>query len=530
MKKILFLLISGLTISASYSQEVSDAVRFAQDNLTGTARFRAMSGAFGAVGGDFSSLSVNPAGSAIFLNNQVGVTLSNQNIKNNSNYFGTQMSDKKNSFILNQAGAVFVFNDRNPNSNWKKITIGATYENTNNFDNNTVSVGTNPTNSVDEYFLAYANNANGGSPVPQEFVNLTNNESISDLYNFLGSNLPNSQYQQLSGYSAQQAMLGYQGFVINADDPNNPNSTYSTNVPAGNVPADRDYYHENEIYERGYNSKLSFNIATSYKDRLYLGANLNVHVTDYRRTSTFYEDNDNPRPTEAISNLRFNNELYTYGNGFSFQLGAIAKVTESLRLGLAYESNTWYELYDEVTQSLFTTTETNGGQSFDNPVDPNFTNIYEPYTLQTPGKITFSGAYVFGKSGLISVDYAIKDYSNTKFKPTSDAGFRELNNDISDNLTSTGELRIGGEYKIKRLSLRGGYRFEGSPYKNGTTIGDLESYSGGLGYNFGGTKLDLAYSYAERKSNQGFFATGFTDGANITSKLNNVSLTLLFEL
>lgn len=95
MKKILFLLISGLTISASYSQEVSDAVRFAQDNLTGTARFRAMSGAFGAVGGDFSSLSVNPAGSAIFLNNQVGVTLSNQNIKNNSNYFGTPMSDKK---------------------------------------------------------------------------------------------------------------------------------------------------------------------------------------------------------------------------------------------------------------------------------------------------------------------------------------------------------------------------------------------------------------------------------------------------
>lgn len=80
------------------------------------------------------------------------------------------------------------------------------------------------------------------------------------------------------------------------------------------------------------------------------------------------------------------------------------------------------------------------------------------------------------------------------------------------------------------MSLRGGYRFEGSPYKNGTTIGDLESYSGGLGYNFGGTKLDLAYSYAERKSNQGFFATGFTDGANITSKLNNVSLTLLFEL
>lgn len=123
MKKILFLFITGLTFSVSHSQEVSDAVRYAQDNLTGTARFRAMGGAFGAVGGDLSALTVNPAGSAIFTNNQVGITFSNQNIKNNSNYFGTQTSDKENSFILNQAGGVFVFNDRNPNNNWKKLQL-----------------------------------------------------------------------------------------------------------------------------------------------------------------------------------------------------------------------------------------------------------------------------------------------------------------------------------------------------------------------------------------------------------------------
>lgn len=528
MKKIFFLIISGLTFSVSHSQEVSDAVRYAQDNLTGTARFRAMSGAFGAVGGDLSSLSVNPAGSAIFSNNQVAVTVSNQNTKNNSNYFGTQTSDKDNSFILNQAGGVFVFNDRNQKNGWNKIAIGVSYENTNNFDNNIFSAGTNPTHSVDQYFLDFANYGNGGSPVPQQFVNTNTNESISDLYGFLGSNLPNSQYPNLSGFSAQQAMLGYQGFVINANDANNPNSTYTSNVP--HVPTGSNFYQENSVYERGYNSKVSFNIATSYKDRIYLGANLNVHVTDYRKSSSFYEANDNPlTPTQTISNLTFNNELYTYGNGFSFQLGAIAKVTEAFRLGLAYESNTWYELYDELHQSLYTLTESSGGQGYDNSLNPDYVNVYESYTLQTPGKFTFSGAYVFGKSGLISVDYAIKDYGNTKFKP-SNAGFGGVNSDISDQLTNNGELRVGAEYKINRLSLRGGYRYEGSPYKNKTTIGDLNSYSGGLGYSFGGTKLDLAYSYAERKTNQGFFATGFTDGANITSKLNNVSLTLLFEL
>lgn len=500
MKKILFLIISGLTFSVSHSQEVSDAVRYAQDNLTGTARFRAMSGAFGAVGGDLSSLSVNPAGSAVFNNNQVGLTLSNQNLANNSIYLdGNQTQNKDNSFILNQAGGIFVFKDRSPNNGWNKVVIGATYENTNNFDSNTFSVGSNP-NSVANYFLAYAN----GIP-------------LGDI-----KNIPyRDQF-----YDEQQAYLGYNGFIINPAIDNNSNTQYNSNVPTGG-----NYYQENEIYARGYNSKLSFNIATSYKDRIFLGANLNVHITDYRRSSSFYEYNNNDLTSqETISDLRFNNELYTYGNGFSFQLGAIAKVTEAFRLGLAYESNTWYELYDEVSQSVYTTRQAANGPELFADVNPNIINVYEPYTLQTPGKFTFSGAYVFGKSGLISIDYSIKDYGNTKYKPTSDAGFRGVNNDMSNQLTSNGELRVGAEYKINRLSLRGGYRFEGSPYKNGTTIGDLNSYSGGLGYNFGGTKVDLAYSYLERKSNQGLFDRGLTDAANITSKLNNVSLTLLFEL
>ncbi|MBF4465511.1 OmpP1/FadL family transporter [Flavobacterium sp. LC2016-12] len=501
MKKILFLFITGLTFSVSHSQEVSDAVRYAQDNITGTARFRAMGGAFGAVGGDLSSLTVNPAGSAIFNNNQFGTTFSNQSIKNNSNYFGTQTSDKENSFILNQAGGVFVFNDRNPNSNWKKIAIGGTYENTNNFNNEVFSAGTNPKNSIDQYFLTFAN----GIPL----------HIIDGL-----------EYRDLL-YNEQQAHLGYWGHVIDPVNENDPDNTqYTTNIPAGG-----NYYQENSVYTSGYNSKVSFNIATSYKDKIYFGANLNAHITDYRRSSSFYEDNNKPlEQTETISNLRFNNDLYTYGNGFSFQLGTIAKVTEAFRLGLAYESNTWYELYDETAQSLQTTRQANGAQPINENINPNVVNVYERYTLQTPAKWTFSGAYVFGKSGLISVDYAIKDYSNTKYKPTSDPGFSGLNGDISNQLTTNGELRIGAEYKINRLSLRGGYRFEGSPYKNGSTIGDLNSYSGGLGYSFGATKLDLAYSYLERKSNQGFFATGFTDGANISSKLNNVSLTLLFEL
>lgn len=498
MKKYLFLLFAGFTFSAAQSQEITDALRYAQNNLNGTARFQAMSGAFGALGGDLSSININPAGSAVFSNNQATFTISSLNTKNNSNYFGTKTSEKDNSFDLNQAGGVFVFKNHNPNSDWKKFSIALNYENTNNFSNSFFSAGTNPNNSVDRYFLSYAN----GIPF---------------------GDFENTSYGRLD-FAAQQAYLGYQAFIINPVSLTDDNILYNSNVPDGG-----NYYQENEITSQGYNGKLSFNAATSYKDKLYIGLNLNSHFTDFRQFSSFYEDNDAPLTNEyTVSSLRFDNELYTYGTGFSFQLGAITKITNEVRLGLAYESSTWYNLNDEFSQTLGAISSKTDAPDTNDFVNPQITNVYAPYKLQTPSKLTGSFAYVFGKSGLLSIDYAIKDYSNTKFKPENE--FNGVNAYMSNVLDNTGELRIGAEYKIEKLSLRAGYRYEQSPYKNTTTMGDLNGYSGGLGYNFGSTKLDLSYAYAKRDSQQAFFSQGLTDSARISSINNNIALTLLFEL
>jgi long-subunit fatty acid transport protein len=258
---------------------------------------------------------------------------------------------------------------------------------------------------------------------------------------------------------------------------------------------------------------------------------LNSHFVDFTKSSSFYESNTNNLGTNyTVRELRFNNDLYTYGTGFSFQIGAIAKVTNEVRLGLAYESPTWYRLSDEFSQSLTAMSKNISGELPTDVVNPNVINYYAPYKLQTPGKVTGSFAYVFGKRGLISIDYALKNYGNTKFKPESDSYFGDLNSQMSNTLASTGELRIGAEYKIKALSIRAGYRFEESPYKNSQTIGDFNSYSGGLGYNFGVCKLDVAYAYGERTSQQGFFNQGLTDVAKTNTKNNNAVVTLSFEL
>ena len=56
-----FLFIYSISIS---SQTLNDVLEFSIENPIGTARFESMGGAFGALGGDLSSININPAGSA----------------------------------------------------------------------------------------------------------------------------------------------------------------------------------------------------------------------------------------------------------------------------------------------------------------------------------------------------------------------------------------------------------------------------------------------------------------------------------
>jgi hypothetical protein len=503
MKKLIYIIIAGLSFSTIQSQEVRDAVRYAQDNINGTARYRAMSGAFGALGGDISSLNINPAGSSVFSNNQMSLTFSNSTTNNTSDYFGSKNNDKNNDFNLNQAGAVFVFKNMNRTSEWKKFALAINYENTNNFNNSIFSRGTNPTKSVGDYFLSFAN----ANPIKQQ------------LGIPLGVILDNSYYDL--NYADQQAFLGYEGFLINPQSNSDNNTIYTSNVPTGG-----NYYQENTITSTGYNGKLAFNASAEYNDKIHFGLNLNSHFADFRQNSYFYERNNNANNNAVdLINTSFENEIYTYGSGFSFQLGTIIKATKEFRLGLAYESPTWYQLNDELRQKL--SSNTSDGQK--NP-DSNKYITYDTYKLRTPSKFTGSLAYIFGKKGLISFDYSRKDYSNTEYSIIRDTRDPYINTEIGQTLKATSEFRLGGEYKIEALSLRAGYRFEESPYKNNKTIGDLTGYSAGIGYNFGSTKLDISYANAQRTTQQGFFSQGFTDGAKINTKTDTVSLTLLFEL
>ncbi len=506
MKKILLSLILGTSLLSQAQETTSnDGLRYALNNLTGTARFRGMSGAFGALGGDLSAINVNPAGSLFFSNNYASLSASLYNVHNRSDYFGTRTKANMSTLDLNQIGAVLIFNDASEKNNWSKIAFALNYDNTNDFDTKVFSAGTNPSQSIDQYFL---NKAQG---LPVEYVTLQNNESISDLYMYLGETSG-------LGFPAQQAMMAYQAYLIESEGPD----SYFSNV--NHIGGDFDQ--ENYITATGYNGKLSANLATSYKNRLFLGMNLNAHFTDYVKASTVFESNDNAIFSSGYTATaqQFDNELYTYGTGFSLNLGAIVKISDAFRAGIAYESPTWYRLTDELTQRLIVNT-TDGTENFQEVIAPNVVNLYPAYKIQTPSKITYSGAIIFNKKGLLSIDYAMKDYSNIKFKPTNDSFYSNLNSQMNQQFKNAYELRIGGEYKINKWSIRGGYRFEESPYKLTSAMSDLIGYSGGLGYNFGESKLDFAFANDRRSQQIAFISSGMTDAAQVRTSNNNVTVT-----
>lgn len=107
------------------AQSVPVAYSLSQHDLRGTARFMSMGGAFGALGGDLSTLSQNPGGIGIYRNNDVGFTvaLDAQSAKNTSGGFA--QTDNLTRFNLNSVGGVFTV--KLPANVMPNINFGLTY-------------------------------------------------------------------------------------------------------------------------------------------------------------------------------------------------------------------------------------------------------------------------------------------------------------------------------------------------------------------------------------------------------------------
>ena len=482
----------------SNSQTLEDVLRYSSFYNEGTARYNSLGGAFGALGGDLSAISINPASSTIFNDSEFGVTLNYKNLKISNRLNNNKTSSKNDFFSYGGAGVVLVYEYRK-----SKFSVAYNNHTLGDFDSSFYVSGKN-NNGIDNYFLFYADG------IPSSDLLIYDDETSQSVYTYLGDNF---------GFADQQAFLGYQSFIIN--DSGDENNNYVSNSLYNNLDQNLD------IFRTGKHFKHSINLGFSYNNHVFTGININIHETLFEETKVFeefgYANSSN------VQRVFFKEDLLAYGTGFSFQLGSIIKIKQ-LRVGLSYSTPTILNIEEENSQIIETDIiEKDGITTY--RIDPNTINVYDEYELKLPSKSLFSLAYIFGTRGLLSFDYEITKFNNTKFDDNNgnDIYLNSLNYSINKNVAGMSEsIRFGGEYRIKNLNLRAGYFSYKGPdldLKNKT-----RGLSAGIGINYGYLDVDIGITkYNEFVKNR-LYTRGLTNKYDIDKDLYSVYASFSFKL
>ena len=528
MKKNIITIGFCLVSSFVFSQNLTDGLRYSMEGLNGTSRFNAMSGAFSSLGGDLSAVALNPAGSSIFTRSEMSLSLAGVNSKNDANGRTTISSD----FLLSQFGVAFPITIGE--EGWKNVAFAFNYQKTHNFDANDLNYTyRNNGANLGDFFLDKANGIEQQNLMLQEYGadKLPSRKwQLGDLYSFYGTARrfpPEKLRHALLGYEAKLVRPKYVSSEINPSmTDNEANAVKNATIYRKNISDGITTIQNVEQYTEGGVNKYNFNFAGRF-EFLSFGINLNSHSVDYSVVNKYRENYVNNTASDIRSAL-YQNEVRTVGSGFSLQLGAIAEVATGLRIGLTYASPTWYTLQDEMSQSLSTRTLS----GITNSVNPNVVAVYEKYYFRTPGSWTVGASWVWNKQLILSADYMYKGYGNMRFR----SGLESENTIIQNTLGDTNSLRFGAEYRLplsktNHLFLRGGYRYEQSPYKTEyKPIGDLTGFSTGLGVSFGSMRFDLSYDRATRAYHPQIFESILTDTPQVDNTLQNILLSFSLKL
>ena len=474
---ICFLCLS-ISSTALLGQNSQDVLRYSLLDISGSARVQALGGAFNALGGDVSSLGLNPAASAVLLSStsSFGFGLNTQN--NTQSYFGTKINNQDHHFGLIHAGGVIVTENTVTSSPWRKFSLGFNVNRQNNMTEDFFSSG----QSSNTLGLFFQEQAQG---IPLSDLQLYPGETISSAYSYLG---------ETQGTRAQNAFLGYQGYLIDPVSDDATNTSYVPTLEASNV------QHEVAAYNHGDMRKYSLNFSAQYGQNLFLGINFNSHDLKFRSQSQVRELALN----NSSRSLYFENNLGVIGEGLSIQLGGIFAWRKHWRISATYDTPTWWNIAEESTQYLQTTRRVNG-ENVVTTLNPDVVNIYDTYQMKTPGKIATGLAYIFDKSGLISLEYGQKNYSKAALGPKTYGYYTEVNEDIKREFRNAQFVKIGGEYRWNVWRLRGGFWHEESPLVNDKNTGPYSGKSIGIGYTYRSLALDMTYISTQRNANQTLF-------------------------
>jgi len=488
MKKIFLASVILLSATLGIAQNANDALRYSLISYTGTARFMGLSGAYGAVGADFSSLGQNPAGIALYRKSEFVITPGFLSTNTENSYFGDKNSDFRSNLILGNMGMVFASRvNEDGGGLLKGLQFGFGMNRMNSFSNRILVEGFNTQNSLLGLYADMANN--GGNPYMVE---------------------------NLDGYSTS---LAYETNLMVFDSGNiNTPAHYWVDMPDGNV------LQRKTLEMAGSTREMLLTGGLNFDNKLYFGLSLGFPSVRYEEESNFSEQDSkklssNADPAFNFDAVRRSENLLTKGNGFNLKFGMIVKPVEFLRIGAAFHTPTTYNLTDEWSSEMTSYFENGSTYQAASPL-----GVYD-YQVSTPMRALGSLAIVVGKYGFISADYEYIDYSTAKLR-ADDYEFFDENETIKSALGAAHNLRFGLEVKYNVFAFRGGTSFFGSPYQDESTRGARMGYSAGIGVREKNYFLDFAFNHQLAKDDLYLYQGAASE---TTYKLNQFLMTLGFR-
>ena len=480
-----------LNFSISYSQNEIDALRYSQNNILGTAKFASLSGSHGALGGDFSCLSLNPAGIALYRNSEITFTPSISYNENTSFLNSYKNQNYTLSFDLSNFGYISVANNQHPD--WKNINFGVGWNQTANFHENFTVINENNSSSLADLLLDQADG-----------------NSIENLDNFGASlafwtdliDLQNDSIDSLTNWYLFDN--GY--YLSNINSSSNKSQMQSINS-YGNM------------------SEIVLSIGSSYKENIYIGATVGIPTIEYRQYSSYSES----RFEDTIQQLRsfqYNESLISTGTGFNLKLGGIIRILEHTKLGAAIHSPSYIQMQEEYSTELSTRWNNSSAYTEYSPTG------YFNYEITTPWKIIGSIStifdYEFLPTLLLNAEVEYIDYSTIRMY-SDYYNFHEENLNINNLYGEARNYRIGGEVLLLPLKIRGGLSINGSPIKNKPEY-ESRNYSAGIGIDFNTIFIDVNYSINNSKSEHSMYNPDEERSAIISRHRKILMCTIGFRL
>lgn len=485
-RKILALaLIASISMHHLTAQSIDDGLRMSQIIPSGTARFTAMGGAFGAVGSDFSSIDVNPAGLGVYRSSEFTFSPSFSSTKSRTLYNGTRATDTERGFALDNMGFVLAINPSgNTDNGLCQLNFGFGYNRSNTFRTNTITKGTSDNSSILDYFAAKARSYNNIEPIDLQFGYDNTGTMIWDPTE--NTNAP------------WEMIMAWNTYLLddNGTEYFSPIDKYMGIV------------HQKQNSETSGNTgEYNISMGLSLSNKVYLGLSMGISSHKHQEIIKYQEDAD---PTNAatsfirFNNMNYNREFNTESSGINVKMGAIYTPIPMLRFGLSVHTPTFYSVKHRYAYNMTSNVDTIDGankrHSISAKLSPNeqarFTGQYK-YRFETPFRLTGSAAVVLGGMAMVSLDVEHVNYANMKFRRGEDGDdLNDLNEFAHEVYRNTFNMRLGGEMVLGNVALRTGYAFYQAPYKrefeNHTSHSHL--ISAGVGYSTNiGFFIDAAY-------------------------------------